>query len=263
MDDIAKSRSQLIEDAAKSHLERMEIRSTGFELLQQQTNFEHLIYTSQAAIITFHSDGTLYSFSAGAERLFGYDELDVVNRCINFLTPDIALSSDGLMDFLRERAKESTNQWLSPIIARHADNSLIYLTADVSEVVGISGFQQMLVVFHDITKPKMAELEYASYTNNLENLITELNDELRISQESATNAGFAERDALAFVVHELSEPLDQVVTEATQGLATVVNKSRYSVLVHHFEKIESAAQLLKESLANLADDELLKPPSNR
>ena len=253
MDDIAKSRSQLIEDTARLHHERIEIRSAGFELLQQQTNFEQLIYASQAPIVTFHADGTICSFSAGAERLFGYEELDIANRCADFLVPDANLSVDGLMGFLSTRREQAINQWQLPIMARHADNSLLYLTADVSEVTGISGFHQMLVVFQDITKQKMAEQEYASYTNNLEGLVAELNDELRLSKESAANAGFAEQDALAIVVNELGEPLSRVLAEASKGLSVTTNKRRYSALVKHFKSIEGEVNVLLEKLHAFID----------
>jgi len=253
MDDIAKSRSQLIKDAARMHLERIEIRSVGFELLQQQTNFEHLIYSSSAAILTFHPDGTICSFSAGAERLFGYDELDVTNRYASFLVPDANLAIDGLVGYLSHVVKSPVSQWESPIIARHADNSLLYLTADLSEVNGASGFQQMLVVFQNITRQKIAEQEYARYTSNIEGLVAELKDELRLSNESVANAGFAEKDALAMVVSELNQPLKKIVDELNRGLKVTSNKKKYGALAHRFESIQRETDLLYKMLDEFID----------
>ncbi len=248
MDDIAKSRSQLIEDTARMYQERIEIRSVGFELLQQQTNFEQLLYSSPAVILTFNPNGTLCSFSEGAERLFGYEELDVINRCVDFLMPDLNLPVDGLMDFFSQRAVQQVDQWHSPIVARHVDNSVLYLTADISEVGGATGFQQMLVVLQNITKQKIAEQEYARYTTNLERLIGDLKDELRLSKESAVNAGFAEEDALAVVVNELSQPLKRLLGEVKKGLDSASNRKKYSCLVQYFKSIESEGEALSRML---------------
>jgi PAS domain S-box-containing protein len=250
MDDVAKNRSQLIEEAARMHHERIEIRSVGFELLQQQINFEHLIYQSSAAILTFHPDGTICSFSRGAEKLFGYEELDVTNHYANFLVPDANLQVDGLKSYLNGR-KETCSQWESPIVARHADNSLLYLTADISEINGAQGFQEMLVVFQNITKQKIAEQESARYTANIENLVAELKDELRLSKESAANAGFAEKEAVAIVLNEFQQPLERVGCEIKKGLGVASSKKKYSALIRYFESIKQEVELLNEFIGSI------------
>lgn len=251
MDDIAKSRSQLLEETARMHRERAKIRSVGFELLQQQTNFEHLIYHSPAAILTFHPDGTVCSFSKGAEILFGYEELDVINRYASFLIPDLNLPVDGLMAYMSKRGQPPVNQWDSPIIARHADNSLLYLTAEISELGGASGFQQMLVVFQNITKQKIAEQEYACYTANIEALVAELKDELRFSKECEANAGFSEKDALALMASELSQSLERLNDEIENGLTIASSKKKFAALMQHFKSIQQEATLLTDFIGSL------------
>ncbi len=251
MDDIVKSRSQLLEEAARMYTERAKIRSVGFELLQQQINFEHLIDHSPAAILTFHPNGTVCSFSQGAEILFGYEALDVINRCASFLIPDANLPIDGLMAYLNKRGQQPVNQWDSPIIARHADNSLLYLTTEISELRGASGFQQMLVVFQNITKQKIAEQEYARYTANIEALVAELKDELRFSKECEANAGFAEKDALALIASELSQPLERLNDETKSGLATALSKKKFAALVPRFKLIQQEAALLTDFIESL------------
>ncbi len=252
MDDIAKSRSQLLEEAARMYTERAKIRSVGFELLQQQTNIEHLIYHSPAAILTFHLDGTVCSFSRGAEILFGYEALDVINRYASFLIPDLNLPVDGLMAYMSNRGQQQVNQWDSPIIARHADNSLLYLTAEISELRRGASFQQMLVVFHNITKQKIAEQEYARYTTNIEALVAELKDELRLYKGSESSTEFAEKDALALIVRELSQPLESLIGEVKRGLATALSKKKFAALVPRFKSIQQETTLLTEFIESLA-----------
>ncbi len=251
MDDIVKNRSQLLEEAARMHTERAKIRSVGFELLQQQINFEHLIDHSPAAILTFNPGGTVCSFSKGAEILFGYEVLDVINRYASFLVPDANLPVDGLMAYMSKRGEQQINQWHSPVIARHANNSLLYLTADISELSGASGFQQMLVAFQDITKQKIAEQEYARYTANIEALVAELKDELRFSKECEANAGFAEKDALALIASELNQPLERLNDETKSGLATALSKKNFAALVPHFKSIQQEATLLTDFIGSL------------
>jgi diguanylate cyclase (GGDEF)-like protein/PAS domain S-box-containing protein len=109
-------------------------------------------------MMTLDRDGTIRSWNAAAEKLFGYAPAEIVGRNLSTLVPDS----------LRGRNMAATRRYLqtgaSPVIgrsnvnypARRKDGSEFQLEFTITEMTGAAG-PQLVTVFRDITERKRAE----------------------------------------------------------------------------------------------------------
>jgi PAS domain S-box-containing protein len=146
-----------------------------------------IIESSDDAIIGKTLDGTITSWNAGAERIYGYLAVEILGKNISILVPDEA--SAELSDILQRLA---TGEAIGPHDTRRVrkDHTIVDVSVAVSpirdrngRVVGAS------TVARDITLRKLAETELARQATDL-----------RRSNE--------ELEQFAYIAsHDLSEPL--------------------------------------------------------
>ena len=235
MDEITQS-SDMTDDLTCGYYRRSQIRKVGLDLLQEQMLSEQLLRESGAAIVRINADDTIGAFSAGAELLFGYDELDLINRPARFLIPECLAHVDGLRGYLSNRSAD-VDQWDEPIQARRNDGSELLLTAEISQVNAVCGSPYMLVMFHDITRQKRAEQEHHKNRLNLERLVIELRDELRELKHDAEMERKAMERARLGIKQGLRGPLEKILHKVTTSLR-VSQSEEHKGFARRFKFIE-------------------------
>ncbi len=175
------------------------------ESAQQYRLLASIVESSDDAIVGKDLDGTILSWNAGAERVYGYRADEVVGRSAAFLlAPDRPDEEDWILQ--RVRSREPLDR-LETVRVRK-DGSLIDVSLTVSpltnagnEVVGAS------VIARDITLSRRARKELVR------------------AKEEAEAASRAKSDFLSQMSHELRTPLNSVI-----GFANVLRKNKAGTL---------------------------------
>ena len=252
MDKITQS-SDLTDDLACDYYSRSQIRKVGLDLLQEQMLSEQLLRESGAAIVRINADDTIGAFSAGAELLFGYDELDLINRPARFLIPECLAHEGGLRGYLSNRGADRVNQWDEPIQARRNDGNELLLTAEISQANAVCGSPYMLVMFHDITRQKQAEQEHHKNRVNLERLVVELRDELRELKHDAEMERKAMENAQLSIKEGLRGPMEKILHKVTTSLR-VSKSEEHKGFARRFKFIEREGLKIQAILDDEAQD---------
>jgi PAS domain S-box-containing protein len=119
------------------------------------SHFAAIVETSEDAIISESLDGTILSWNAGAERLYGYKAEEVVGRSLSLLgSPGGTDELTGMMKALR-RGEHFEHHEISQL---HKDGHPIETSVTISPVKGKGGaVVGASVIARDITRQKRAE----------------------------------------------------------------------------------------------------------
>ncbi len=158
-------------------------------LLERETRLRTMLDASADAILTFEADGTIESFSASAERVFGYRGEEMTGRSISrlFDPPDGAGEAGECHPLMTTGRRELTG--------RHADGSTFPAEASV-DAIRFADRQVLIAFVRDITRRKQAEqlaLERQA----------QLSRALRLNTMGELSATLA---------HELNQPLAAVLS---------------------------------------------------
>lgn len=117
------------------------------------------------AIIATDMAGTILSWNHAAEQIYGWSEEDVLGCKLHEVVPQVdAPGSDEQI----KRQYMIRGHWRSELVQRRRDNSVIVVSSSVSLVRGPDGVPTGLVIVnHDISKRKQAELHMQTYANHL------------------------------------------------------------------------------------------------
>ncbi|MBL3599198.1 MAG: PAS domain S-box protein [gamma proteobacterium endosymbiont of Lamellibrachia anaximandri] len=224
MDDVGKSRNELIEEVTRLHRVRHHVRQTGFEALQEQVRLQEMLRESMDAIVMFDADGLVQLFSRGAEQLFGCEEADVLSRSLDGWIPCPPAFGEDVPRYLADVCASKADLFQHPVEVSNATGEKRKLTVTVS----LSGrgkspaehdYHSALCIFQDITRQKHALQEVGAYRDNLESLVKDLSNELRVSKEDLSLASHAEQDAVELLLQEIRAPLGRILDVANAAAA--------------------------------------------
>ena len=147
----------------------------------------NIVETSDDAILSKTLDGTIRSWNAGAERLFGYTEEEAVGRHISMIIPPERLAEE---DLIISRLREGRRVEHFETERCRSDGSRIRVSLAISplrnesgEVIGASK------IVRDITMQRQAEADLRTLANDL------------------ADAARRKDEFLAILAHELRNPL--------------------------------------------------------
>lgn len=142
------------------------------ENLHERALLAAIVETSEDAIIGRKLDGTIISWNAGAERIFGYKAKEVIGRSYSLLVPpDRPDELEGISR--RIKRGERVEHYESVRLAK--GGKLVDISLTVSPIKDVRGaFLGLSVVGRDITARKQSEAERSRLTHQLGERIKEL-----------------------------------------------------------------------------------------
>lgn len=173
-------------------------------LAHSELHFRSILATVPDAMIVIDEEGKIVSFSLAAERLFGYQEAEVVGKNISLLMPEGSQSRhDGYLAHYRQTGERRIIGIGRVEVAKRRDGSEFPIELSVGEAC-MGGHRLFTGFIRDMTEKQRAELR-------LKELQSEL---IHVSRVSAMGT------MASTLAHELNQPLTTIANymEATQDL---------------------------------------------
>ena len=148
--------------------------------------------TGDYAIVTMNEEGTIVSWNRGAQRMFGYEEKEIVGQpfSITFTPEDRAVGvPEAELDRVRKRGRAVNDRW-----HRRKDGSTFFCSGVVTRMEGEAG--GFFKIARDMTEDKTREVS---------------RDELLAREQQANEL---KDQFLAVMSHELKHPLNLIQVNA-------------------------------------------------
>ena len=214
-------------------------RSEAQEAVSRRDAFEAgawlaaIVEDSDDAILSKTLDGTIITWNAGAERLFGYTAYEAIGRPITLIIPDDRLHEEEAI-IRRIRAAERVG--LFETVRRHKDGHLVDVALTVSPVKNEAG--EVLgasKIARDISAAKQAaarqDLIIREMNHRIKNLFTLTSSLVALSARGTSDAGELARDLTARLQSlsraqalTLPDLYEDVVTEAGTTLPALLSE---------------------------------------
>lgn len=173
-------------------------------LERRESHLRSILETVPDAMVVIADDGTICSFSAAAERLFGFAEADVMGRNVSMLMPEPDRGRhDGYLTRYLTTGERRVIGHTRLVTGRKQDGTTFPMELAVGETV--SGGQRLFTGFvRDLTDRRLTELR-------LQELQSEL---IHVSRLSAMGT------MASTLAHELNQPLTAIANylEATRDM---------------------------------------------
>lgn len=168
-------------------------------------------------IILINERGVIESFSASAERIFGYGADEVLNRNVSLLMPEPHKSShDGYLQRYRETGERHIIDTGREVEGLHKDGSAVPLDLAVTEI-HTNGRRMFVGVVRDITERKRIEQmknEFVStVSHELRTPLTSIVGSLGLMSGGAAGELPAKAQRLVDIAHKNSERLVRLIND--------------------------------------------------
>jgi hypothetical protein len=129
-------------------------------LQESQFRLTNIIETAQDAILTVNEDQKLTLFNPSAERIFGYQEKDVIGRPLDVLLPERfrTAHADHIRTYAQTNVTARSMGNLGDLWGRRANGEEFPIEVSISQVV-VSGEMIYTAIIRDITERKMLEAQ--------------------------------------------------------------------------------------------------------
>ena len=159
---------------------------------------EALLDAAVDAVVMIDAEGGIVGFNRAAERMFGYEQKDVIGKRVNMLMPEPYRSEhDGYMQRYLDTGHKRIIGTGREAQARHSDGRVFPIWLSVGEATG-GGTRRFVGIIRDLSQQRAAEEERLS----LEARLTHVG---RFSLMGEMAAGIA---------HEINQPLTAIATYA-------------------------------------------------
>jgi PAS domain S-box-containing protein len=241
---------------------------SGHELISTQTRMQSLLHRATDAIIQFESDGTISSFNSAAERIFDYSEIELLHRHGEQLFHLPPQFEHNVPAYLLNYMRDTANQYDMPLIGIKRDGSPVLLEVSVAEIEtddlvlfddfseadtdGGGAYEAFLCILRDITERKHIDEELRLHREDLEALVEEQVEEIRLAQEEAERANHAKSEFLASMSHELRTPMHAILSYSDFGLKKSAT-AKPEKIEQYFSRINTAGRRLLDMINDLLD----------
>jgi two-component system, chemotaxis family, CheB/CheR fusion protein len=197
-----------------------EAQSTQRKLSEREARLSAILSTAPDAIISIDEDGLVGSFSAAAERIFGYTAAEVIGSNVKMLMAEPYRSEhDGYLKHYRETGEKRIIGIGREVIGKRKDGTDIPVRLAVSEL-WIEGKRFFTGILHDLTEEnrRQEELQRAQkmeaigqltggIAHDFNNLLTVIIGNLELLQERLRNEGNQRSARMAQEAAELGAKL--------------------------------------------------------
>jgi two-component system sensor kinase FixL len=221
-----------------------EFRST---LGHSEAHLRSILATIPDAMIVIDERGRILSFSAGAERMFGYPAQEVIGENVKMLMPSpLREQHDGYLERYRRTGEKRIIGICRITTARHRDGSTFPIELAVGETY--LDDQRIFTGFiRDLTERQSAE-------RRMHELQTELAHVGRVSEMGTLASSLA---------HELNQPLTAVanyceaardllsqnVEDTREALGSIVDGPALDLLTQNLERLQIVVEALEDAAA--------------
>ena len=191
-----------------------------------EAHLRSILATVPDAMIVIDEQGTILSFSAAAEKMFGFKEAEVVDENISMLMPSPDRERhDGYLANYRKTGERKIIGIGRVTTARHRDGFTFPIELSIGEA--LLGDKRIFTGFiHDITQRQQTELR-------LQDLQSELAHIGRVNEMSTLASSLA---------HELNQPLAAVASYCETARDLLASPPDPDTLVMLREALDDAAQ---------------------
>lgn len=180
-------------------------RAAEIALTRKELHLRSILATVPDAMIVIDEHGQVQSFSAAAERMFGFAAMEVIGRNISMLMPesDQRRHDDYVSHYCRTGEKRIIGRGRI-VVGRKRDGTEFPIDLSVGEARTDDGHRLFTGFIRDLTEQQAAELQ-------LKHLQSEL---IHISRVSAMGT------MASTLAHEINQPLTAIANymEASEGL---------------------------------------------
>ncbi len=201
-------------------------RPQGVSFNERETHLRSILATVPDAMVVIDETGRILSFSAAAEKMFGYAENEVIGENVAMLMPSPDRERhDGYLSHYRDTGERKIIGIGRVTTARHRDGYTFPIELSIGEA-WLDETRIFTGFVHDITQRQKAELR-------LQDLQSELAHVGRVSEMGSLASSLA---------HELNQPLTAIANycEAARDLLPAGSNDESLALVR--EALDEAAK---------------------
>ena len=172
-----------------------DIHATREALQEREARLRSILETAQDAIIVIDERGIMESYSAAAERLFGYESVEALGRNVSMLMPSpYRERHDFYLDHYKRTGERRIIGIGRVVVGRRKDGSTFPMELAVGEA-SVNGRRVFTGFIRDLTERQLTE-------NRMQELQSELLHVSRLSDVGQMASALA---------HELNQPLAAIV----------------------------------------------------
>jgi len=220
----------------KQHNEKLEelVIERTKDLMLKEARFTSLVENAVDAIITTDGVGNVLSFNAAANKMFGYNQDEIIGENIRKLIPESYRGDhDRFMSEYNERGIDGTINITPRALVERKNKESFPAEISLSEMTIERGKKLFTIVIRDITEK------------------TEWENSLRKSRDTAEKANKAKSQFLASMSHELRTPLNAII--GFSQLIQISDDRLSQEQAENVEEILNAGHLLLHLINDVLD----------
>ena len=207
-----------------------------------------IVESSDDAIISKDLTGRILTWNWAAERIYGYDQSEVIGKPITILIPDNRLSEET---HILEKIGRGERVSHYETVRRRKDGTEISVSLTVSPIKDASGrIVGASKSARDITERKRMEGELRALTRDLDQRVAERTQELHLSQQRlralATELSLAEQRVRQQIATELHDYLGQLLVVCRLRLTQAAHRTQDANLT---QELRDADRMIQDCIS--------------